>query len=142
MTRPALALAALSLLAPVAHAKKDTEECLRTKIWDTYGDGWAVRTSAEAEVGYGKTQFYKVSLLKGRAYRVLTCANDGVKNLDVLLYDKEGQVLARDETVDADPVLAYTPQRTGIYYVVLYLRDATDRDAPQKVSWALIHNDG
>lgn len=140
MTRQALVFATL-LLATPAHAKKGTDDCLRTKIWDTYGDGWAVRTSTDADLGFGKTQFYKVSLLKGRAYRVLTCAEEAVKNLDILLYDKDGQVLARDETMDRDPTLAYTPQKTGIYYIVLYMRDAKDPDATTNTSWALIHND-
>lgn len=140
MTATTLALIGLLAAGP-AHAKKDTDDCLRTKIWDTYGDGWAVRASTDVDVAFGKTQFYKVSLLKGRAYRVLTCAESSVKNLDILLYDAEGRVLGRDKTTDRDPQLAYVPEKTGIYYIVLYMRDQKDINEVTNTAWALIHND-
>lgn len=131
-----------SLVSPWAWAKDEPAACLRTRIWDTYTDGWAIRTSADTSVAFGRTKFYKVSLLKGRAYRVLSCADEAATNLDILLYDKDGAVLARDDSTTAQPTLAYTPERSGVYFVVLYLRDATERTAEIDASWALIHHDG
>lgn len=127
-------------LCSTAYAN-DTEDCIRTKIWDTYGEGWAVRTSTTADIEYGKTRFYRSTLLEGRSYRILSCAADGVKNLDVLLYDKDGQVLTRDDSQGRDPVLSFTPERTGVYYVVLYLRDGKGPGDTAEASWALIHSD-
>ena len=141
MHRFALALFTALTLGLSAHARGPTDDCLRTKVWDTYGEGWSVRASTEVELEFGKTRFYKVTMLKGRAYRVVTCAEDQVKNLDVLLYDKDGAVLARDQTTDREPVLAFTPEKTGVYYVVLYLRDLENRDAHAGASWALLHSD-
>ena len=142
MNRLLLLSIAACTLATSAQAKDPTMDCLRTKIWDTYNEGWSVRSSSDAEVGFGQTSFFKVTLLKGRAYRVLSCAEDGVIDLDLLLYDKQGAVIARDDTQDREPTLAYTPEKTGTYYVVLYLRDLEDRAAEPSVAWGLLHADG
>lgn len=127
--------------ASSAAAGEEPAECLKARIWDTYGDGWAIRSSADEELAFGKTKFLKVSMLKGRAYRVLACADEAATNLDLLIYDKDGQVLSRDDSTTAQPTLAFTPQHSGVYFVVLYVRDATERTGGIDASWALIHND-
>lgn len=135
-----MSLLILTLCSATAFAN-DTEDCVRTKIWDTYGDGWSVRTSTTADLEFGKTKFYRSTLLEGRQYRILSCAEEGVKNLDVLLYDKDGQVLTRDDTDQRDPMLSFSPEATGVYYVVLYLRDASGKAPTAQATWALIHSD-
>ena len=136
-----LVLTSLLGLATAAQASSPTEDCVRTKVWDTYGDGWAVRSSADAEVGFGKTQFFRVSLLKGRTYRVVSCGDENFADLDILLYDKDGNVVARDESTDREPSLSYSPDKTGAFFVVVYGRDLTDASATSPASWALLHSD-
>ena len=65
MNRLLLLSIAACTLATSAQAKDPTMDCLRTKIWDTYSEGWSVRSSSDAEVGFGQTSFFKVTLLKG-----------------------------------------------------------------------------
>ena len=80
-------------------------------------------------------------MLKGRNYRVLTCAEEGVKDLDVLLYDKDGQVVERDQTQNREPMLSFSPDKTATYYIVLYLRDTHDKTKPAAAAWSLLHAD-
>ncbi len=132
----------LGLLAttPALAGKHAADACLKTKIWDRYGDGWQVRSSSATDLGFGKTKYYRVTLLKGARYQVVTCADDNVIDLDVLLYDKDGQLIHRDDTTNREPVLSYEAQETGVYYAVLYLRNLEDRAVESHVSMALIHH--
>lgn len=139
LLRQAIALGAALLLSAPAGAAKLADDCLRTKVWDRYGDGWQVRASTSTEVGFGHTHYYRVSMLKGRTYQVVTCAEDNVGNLDILLYDNKGEVITRDDSGDREPTLSYEPGRTGVHYVVLYVRDAEDRGRDNDVSVALVH---
>ncbi len=108
---------------------REAESCLRAKVWEGYADGWGVRTLTASEIATGKTRNYVVNLFKGNKYRIQTCGDDDVTNLDVLLYDGAGTVLARDTTSDRQPTLDFTPTVTGSYYVVLYARELKKPEA-------------
>lgn len=127
------------LAAAPAFAADGAEDCVRTKVWDSYSDGWQVRASASARLAFGKTHHYRVSMLKGRTYRVVSCGERNVKNLDVLVYDADGNVVKRDETTDREPTFSYEPDKTGVYYLVLYVRDASDRAKQNDVAFSLVH---
>ena len=62
-----------------------------------------------------------------------------VKNLDVLLYDTDGNVLARDSTEDRQPSFTYTPKETSTYYVVLYVREVAEGAESAGVGMAVIY---
>ena len=100
----------------------DAETCLRTKVWESYSDGWGVRTLTSTELESGKNRNYVVNLFKGNQYRIATCGDKNMADLDVLLYDSAGTVVARDSTSDRQPVIEFTPTETGSYYVVLYAK--------------------
>ncbi len=108
---------------------REAESCLRAKVWEGYADGWGVRTLTATELASGKTRNYVVNLFKGNQYKIQTCGDDHVTNLDVLLYDQAGTVLARDTTTDRQPVVEFTPTETGSYYVVLYARELAKPEA-------------
>ena len=113
-------LLALGLMAGPAEAgKRDAEDCLRTRVWDGYGDGWGIRTMTSTELAAGKTRNYLVTLYKGNEYRIEACGDSAVQNVDVLLYDTNGNVIKRDETEDKTPRFEFTP-------CLLYTSDAAD----------------
>ena len=128
------------LSTPASAGKRAADECLKTKIWDRYGEGWQIRASAGADLALGETKYYRVTLLKGQRYQVITCADDNVTDLDILLYDNKGILIHRDETTDREPVLSYESHATGTYYAVLYLRALESDAQPGHASMALIHN--
>lgn len=136
----ALAMAASIALAPAAHADEaEASECLRTKVWDGYGDGWAIRTMTSTELESGKTRSYLVSLYADNEYRISTCADAQAKNLDVLIYDTEGNIVVRDETEDREPSISFKPPATGTYYVVLYLREPAKEATSAGVAMAVVY---
>jgi len=135
-----LALAASAFVATPASADEtEASSCLRTKVWDGYGDGWAIRTMTSTELEAGKTRSYLVSLYADNEYRITTCADAGATNLDVLIYDTEGNIVVRDETTDREPAIDFKPSASGTYYVVLYLREAAEGADKAGVAMAVVY---
>lgn len=132
-----LALLALALSAPSLAGTNDAETCLRAKVWESYSDGWGVRTLTSTDLESGKNRNYVVNLLKGNQYRIATCGDKAMVNLDVLLYDAAGTVVARDSTSDRQPMIEFTPPETGSYYVVLYAKEV--EKSPASAAMAVIY---
>ena len=125
----ASAITAMALFTPTAQADEaQAETCLRTKVWDGYADGWGIRTMTSTLLDSGATRNYLVTLYKGNEYQIQTCGDKQVNNLDVLLYDLDGNVVLRDDTTDREPKLEYKPTSTATYYIVVHARDL-EKDA-------------
>jgi len=141
MQRLACALALMGGLvaAPALAGTKEAEECLRTKVWDGYAEGWGIRTMTSTALATGKTRNYLVTLYKGNEYRIETCGDEHVANVDVLLYDTEGNVIERDKTEDREPSIQYSPEQTGSYYLVLYMREMDDKKDEAGVAMAVVY---
>jgi hypothetical protein len=115
------------------------ETCLRTKVWDGYADGWGIRTMTATTLAQGATRNYLVTLYKGNEYRIRTCGDDLVKNLDLYLYDLNGNVVKRDDTEDREPALDYKPEQTGTFYIVVHARTLTDAQKEAGVAMAVTY---
>jgi hypothetical protein len=125
------------LTAAALAGTNDAETCLRAKVWESYSEGWGVRTLTSTELDSGKTHNYLVNLFKGNQYRIATCGDKDVVNLDVFLYDQSGAVIARDSTSDRQPMVEFTPPQTGSYYVVLYAKE--ESKSPASAAMAVIY---
>lgn len=126
MTRilSAFLLAASTLVASPALADEaEAEACVRQKVWDDYGDGWSIRTLTSTTLKSGSTRNYLVTLYKGNEYQVKTCSDEGTKNIDVLLYDLDGNIVIQDDTTDGAPSITFKPEQTATYYIVAYGRE-------------------
>lgn len=137
-----IALAALGLLlagAPASADEASAETCVRAKVWDGYAEGWGIRTLTAATLSENGTRNYLVTLYKGNEYKITTCGDEAVVDLDLVLYDLDGEVVLRDQTTDREPVLTYEPQQTGTYYIVLHARDLATEDAGAGVSMAVVY---
>lgn len=137
MTRTALVFG-LGLMSVAVAGPEEAESCLRTRVWDGYADGWGIRTMTSESLAAGKTKNYLVTLYKDNQYRIEACGDAAVKNLDVILYDTEGNVLKRDETVDGSPRFEFQPTKTGSYYVVVYQREV-EGTAAAGVAMAVVY---
>ena len=115
------------------------ETCLRTKVWDSYAEGYGVRTMTSTSLAQGATRNYLVTLYKGNEYQIRTCSDDLVKNLDVYLYDLDGKVIAQDATVDREPGFGYNPTSTGTFYIVVHARELTDATKEAGVAMAVTY---
>ncbi|MED5373687.1 MAG: hypothetical protein VX899_21900 [Myxococcota bacterium] len=137
----AVALVAGALVAtPAAFADEDeAESCLRTKIWDGYNDGWAVRTATSASLKQGEHRIYMVTLYEGNEYKISACADAHAKNVDVLLYDSDGNVLAQDDSQDRQPSVSHKPTTTATYYVAVHATELADTTAAAGVGMAVTY---
>lgn len=134
------ALSALLLFAlPALADEKDAESCLRTKVWDGYAQGWGVRTMTSTSIPDGRTRNYLVTLYEGNEYRIQTCADEEISNLDLLLYDTRGNVIARDTTEDREPEVTFKPTATGTYYIVLYNRQSAKSGETGGAAMAVVY---
>ena len=132
-----LLVAAMALVGGLALAgEREAETCIRTRIWDGYAEGWAVRTATKAALREGEYRVYALTLYAGMAYRFLGCADKGAADVDLVLHDADGLELARDETDDGEPTLAFTPEATGTYYVAVYAARLAEGSSQAGVSMA------
>lgn len=131
-------LLALPLVA-VAGDELAAETCLRTKVWDGYAEGWGIRTMTATSLKNGATRNYLVTLYKGNEYQIRSCGDAQVKNLDLYLYDLNGNVVKRDESADREPTLLYKPDETATYYIVVHARELADPNQDAGVAMAVTY---
>ena len=140
MTQKLIALLPLALLAGTALANKtEAEECIYAKVSEQYTSDWQLRTRSSTTLGYGGTRHYQATLLKGQSYQVLTCADENVRDLDIILYDKTGKIILRDQLDNREPVIDFIPSATGAYFVTLYVRGMVDHTQESAVAFALMY---
>lgn len=136
----ATGVALLGLAIPADAADTDkAETCLRTKVWDGYAEGWGIRTMTSTNLTLGATRNYLVTLYKGNEYQIQSCCDDEVNNLDLYLYDLNGNVVLRDNTEDRQPVLQFKPEKTATYYIVLHARSLATESGEAAVALAVTY---
>ena len=116
-------LALIGLLTAGGIAVADEEEadtCLRTKIWEGYNEGWAVRTATSATLGEGDHRIYIVTMYAGNEYRLQVCGDANAKDIDIVMHDANGTELIRDESDDREPIVNFKPSSTDTYYIAVY----------------------
>ena len=131
--------AGLAVASSALAGESDAEECLRTKVWDSYAEGWAIRTMSTTSLATGKTRNYLVTLYEGNQYRIGACGDDTVTDVAVLLYDTNGKLLKSSEGKVREPAVDYEPAATGSYYVVLYARALEEGAAEGGVAMAVTY---
>ena len=116
-------LALIGLLTAGGIAVADEEEadtCLRTKTWEGYYEGWAVRTATSATLGEGDHRIYIVTMYAGNEYRLQVCGDANANDIDIVLHDANGTELMRDESDDREPIVNFKPSSTDTYYIAVY----------------------
>jgi hypothetical protein len=116
-------LALIGLLTAGGIAIADEEEadtCLRTKIWEGYNEGWAVRTATSATLAEGDHRIYLVTMYAGNEYRLQVCGDANANDIDIVLHDANGTELMRDESDDREPMVNFKPSSTDTYYIAVY----------------------
>lgn len=106
--------------APALADEEQAETCLKAKIWDGYTSGWAVRTATTTTLGQGEHRVYLVTLYAGNEYKVLACGDVNVSNVDLVLYDAQGNQVVTDNSNDREPQLSYTPTVTDTFYIAVH----------------------
>jgi type 1 fimbria pilin len=132
----ALLLAALS---PAMADEAAAESCLKTKIWEGYNSGWAVRTATNATLGQGEHRVYLVTLYAGTEYKIMVCGDNVLTNADIVLYDSLGNELMKDTQDDREPVLTYKASATDTFYIAVHATRTADPAAKAGVATAVTY---
>lgn len=132
-------LLAFLLLAPLLASEAESDECLRNLVWEGYKEGWAVRTATSAMLGADEHRVYALTLVGGTTYRVLACGDAVSAEVDLVLHDAEGKVVAQDGLDGVQPVLEFTPTATASYYVAVHNRRLNDGGLHAGVSMAVTY---
>ena len=110
----------LSVSGPAVADEEEADTCLRTKIWEGYNEGWAVRTATSATLAEGDHRIYLVTMYAGNEYRLQVCGDANANDLDLVLHDANGTELMRDESDDREPLINFKPSSTDTYYIAVY----------------------
>ena len=129
-----------ALLAPPALADETAaESCLKNKVWEGYGSGWAVRNMATTTLGQGEYKVYLVTLYAATEYRITACGDNEVSNADLILYDALGNQVLKDISADREPTLSYTPSTTDTFYVAVYATTLNNGTGKGSIALALTY---
>ncbi len=134
-----LLFAAFALVAPAQADEASAETCLKTKIWEGYNSGWAVRTATNATLGQGEHRIYLVTLYAGTEYKIMVCGDDTAVNADIVLYDSLGNEVGRDSTKDREPVLLYKSGATDTFYIAVHATQTKDGTAKAGLATAVTY---
>lgn len=126
-TNPLSALVALTLLAaPPALAESEQDpatDCVRTKAWEARQQGWNLRALDAAPLHQGQLYAWPMALAPGVSYRVLSCGEEGVTALELLIVNGDGSVIARAEEAGREPMMDHTPEAPERVHVVVRPRE-------------------
>ncbi len=113
-----IALLATTLVLPVLAS----EACLKAKMWETEEQGYAVRAISTYDMKVSEFQTIKTALFSNREYLVRSCADTGVSLLELVVYDRQGQEIARSTGQGRSPDLTIKPQSAANVYIVAQVR--------------------
>lgn len=135
-----IVIAGSLLCAGVAFAdEKEADDCLRSKIWSGYDDGWAVRTATTTTLKAEEHRVYLVTLYAGNEYKISVCGDKNISNVDIVLHNANGDELQRDESTDREPLITYTPSETDTYYVAVYAAQLAEGKDSSGVAMAVTY---
>ena len=126
-------VAALVYLVPVQESPADeaaARACLASLVTSAIAGGMRLRASDTAAAGPQEAITYRVTLYKGLSYVLIGCADGEGVDLDMRLYDSEGNLVSNDKSPDAQPFVDVEPPHTGEYalQVLVYKSEAPKTD--------------
>lgn len=129
----------LALSTAALADEKAAEDCLKTKIWEGYNSGWAVRTATAATLAKAEHRIYLVTLYAGNEYKIMACGDTDVSNVDLVLYDSLGNELMRDSHRDREPSLSYKASATDTFYIAVHATELNGQAAKGGVATAVTY---
>lgn len=133
------ALLFAAALAPAHADEASAEACLKTKIWEGYNQGWAVRTATNATLAQGEHRIYLVTLYAGTEYKIMVCGDDAMANADIVLYDSLGNEVLKDGSQDREPVITYKAGSTDTYYIAVHATKLKEAGAKSGLATAVTY---
>ena len=118
-----------SLTLPISDGNADPEKaraCLDSMVSGAISSGMRVRGTDIYSAGPQAAVTYRLTLYKGMTYVLLGCADGADVDLDMRLYDNEGNLVSNDKSPDPQPFVDVEPPKTGEYALeVLVYKSST-----------------
>lgn len=103
--------------------------CLEPKAWDARDAGWTERTRETVVLSGSPSDPSAVGVVASFRpypmldYRFVGCGDDGFADLDVLVYDADGALIARDGMLGRDPDVSVSGELSTRLTVRLFAAD-------------------
>lgn len=90
--------------------------------------GYSCRTKVNGRyLQQGESYDAYTTLLKGNDYMLVATGDTNVKDIDVVLHDENHNVLARDSSNDATPMVQVSPKWTGRFHAKIKMHRGNGR---------------
>ena len=119
-----VALGAAFALLPVRSGHADrgaAQACLDGLVSGAVASGMRLRASDVHAAGPQEAVTYRLTLYKGLSYVLLGCADGQGVDLDMRLYDKDGNLVSSDKSPDHQPFVDVSPEETGEYALQVFV---------------------
>lgn len=93
-------------------------ECVQTRSWEAYADGWRVRSINTGPLAPGERRNLALQLLAGQSLRIEVCGEEKVAVLEAQLVDAEGNRRVLD-TGDRQLTLAHEARENAVQHVLI-----------------------
>ena len=129
-----LAIATTSPLhASQAGARRNAD-----RLFDVLRDkGWNVRdTFTLGFLGRGESTIIRTTLQSGNTYKICAAGCEDAYDVDVFVYDENGNLIASDDDTSPLAVATVVPKWTGTFYIKVRMYDSTPAGAHFIVQYA------
>jgi hypothetical protein len=126
-TTIALVVVAVALMSPqrrAAASPNDAIECAQQMVETAGARGYRLRTSDLDSLGPGQVMNYTATLAAGDEYIILACGDGRAIDIDIHLYDENGNLIDRDRSSDNRPIVMVRPAWTGEFLVRVQMYEA------------------
>ncbi len=115
--------------APAQADSAAVANCLDEMVQGAAAQGRRLRATDADSTAAKEAVDYRLTLYKGMTYVLIGCAEDGV-DLDIRLYDSNGNLVDKDGAEDNKPFVFVEPPATGEYVmqVLVYKTDKPTND--------------
>lgn len=125
-----LAPAALGLAllgsTPLASAS-ESSNCVQQMVYAGNSQGYRLRSYDSDALSQGYYMDYDVTLYGNVTYLLFACGDSWAYDIDIYLYDENGNLIDRDRATDNHPVVTVTPAWTGPFRVRIKMYSARGR---------------
>ncbi len=125
----AAAVLATAVVVPVNTGHADpaaARACLDRMTVGAMASGMRLRATDIDSAANKAAVTYRVTLYKGLSYVLLGCADGEGVDLDMRLYDAEGNLVSNDKSPDSQPFVDVTPDKTGEYALQVLVYESSE----------------
>lgn len=109
---------------PAAASQDEAVECTAAMTAAALREGYRLRNSDTSRLEEGDVMNYDVTFSRGNHYLILACGDSRAVDLDIYLYDEDGNLIDRDQQTDNRPIVTVVPRWTGPFRVRVKMYEA------------------